>query len=85
MIKSDSVLYRASCDDCNKISHMLATSANKAKGDVLNLEHSAVGRPWVEIDGKLYCDECGIRKLGTEGYFTATSKYLADTHSTVTK
>ncbi len=81
MIKSDSVMYRASCDGCLKISHILSLSTNKAKGDVLNLPHSQVGHPWIEIDGKLYCDDCGMRLLGKDGYYAATIKYLTESNS----
>ena len=84
MIKPDPIFHRAMCDGCPKVSSILSVSASKARGDVLNLSHSPVGRPWVEIDGKLYCDDCGVRILGTEGYFAATDKRIAETHVAVT-
>lgn len=74
MVKSDPVLHRAVCDHCGKISHQVFTSASKAHNCVLDFPHSPIGRPWVEIDGKLCCDECGVRLLGTEEYLTATAK-----------
>jgi len=74
MIKSDPVLYRAVCDVCDKVSKMVGMSPGKAEGAVLDLTHSQVGRPWVKNDDKLYCDDCAVKLLGTEGYFAATDK-----------
>ncbi len=76
MITAGPAFYRASCDHCGKLAQQLSLSASGAKNIVLSIESSAVGRPWVEIDGKLCCDDCGIRLLGTNGYFIATDRYI---------
>lgn len=83
MTKSDPVLYRAVCDGCEKVSHQVFISPGKAKNCVLDFPHSPVGRPWVEIDGKLYCDDCGVKRLGTEEYLTMTAKRASEVRTFV--